>query len=241
MEIIELGSMYLNGQAMKPGCLCSESANITIGDTVAGKALEWAQYKNLLVATHCACFNISWEELNRICLIFGAPIKIDGRPYLCRSLKLGATPQESNEWEDTLAKLGADAKAWDWKNKKFWGQESSANLPFYRVLRGGPDPTHWWSYPPAARESNIGFRPVLEYLPSESTKPEDLLGKSVVAYGPMGISVRGKLVAYDSYDLVVESNYHLYKDCFWAARDGARITVDRASVVWLKEGVGLEF
>lgn len=236
MEIIELGSIYLNGQVMKPGCLCSESANIAIGDTVAGKALRWARYKNLLVATHCACFNISWEELNRICLIFGAPIKIDGGTYLCRSLKLGATPQEANEWEDVLAKFGADAKVWDWKNK-FWGQESSASLPIYRVLRGGPGPTHWWSCPAAAQEPNIGFRPVLEQMHGESAQPENLLGKSVVAYGPMGISVRGKLVACDSYDLIVESNYHLYEDCFWAARDGARIMVDRASVAWLKEDV----
>ena len=235
MEIIELGSLYLDGQVENPGCFCSESSDVAVGNTVSGKALKWARYKDLLVATHCACFSVSWENLNRVGLIAGTPVVIDGNAYLCRSLKLGATPQEFCEWDNILNKLGNDDEIWDWRGNKFWGQESSASLPIYRVLRGGPDPTHWWSYPAATRVTNIGFRPVLEQMHGKSAKPEDLLGKPVVAYGPMGISVRGKLVDCDSYDLAVESSYYLYGDCYWATRDGDHITVDRASVVWLKE------
>ena len=235
METIELGSIYLDGQARSPGCFSEESSDVTVGNTVRGKALEWAQYKDLLVATHCACFSVSWENLNRVGLITGTPVVIDGSAYLCRSLKLGATPQEFCEWDNILNKLGNDDKIWDWRGNKFWGQESSASLPIYRVLRGGPDPTHWWSYPAATRVTNIGFRPVLEPLSGKPAQPADLLKKAVVAYGPLGIAIRGKLVDFDGYDLVIDSPYHLYDDCYWATRDGDRITVDRASIAWLKE------
>lgn len=63
METIELGSVYLDGQARNPGCFSEESSDVTVGNTMRGKALEWVQYKDLLIATRCACFSVSWENL----------------------------------------------------------------------------------------------------------------------------------------------------------------------------------
>ena len=87
-EIVNLGSLYLNGQPIDLGVEYNGEV-LSFGNTIPGKTIPFVKWGKLLVASQCVCINIRWDELNKAGYIFGRPVKIDGVPYLCRSLKVG--------------------------------------------------------------------------------------------------------------------------------------------------------
>ena len=237
MEIKNFGTVYLDGQPYFPGAE-SNGRVISFGDTVSEKAIPFVRWKSLWVASQCVCINISWDELNKAGYIFGCPVKIDGTSYLCRSLKVGKNKEASNEWDSILDTLGEYNSILHWEKKYFWGQEGP-NLEgweSFRAVRGYCSARYWYTYTSAAQLIDVGFRPVLKPLPPEPLISDALIRADLKVYGP-DTAIIGQLVEYTDYDLVMAPNtkLRLPRKCQWVRRDGKRIIIDRAAIVWMKE------
>ena len=235
VEIIKLGCLQFDEKPVSLGVEYN-GESLSFGDTIPEKAISFVKWKNLLVADQCVCTNISWDDLNKAGFIFGCPVKIDGTPYLCRSLKVGGKRGLPNEWDDILDDLGEEASLWHWNRQYFWGQETATYETSYRAVRGYYSARDWHYYYATSRSVRVGFRPVLEPLAPEPLISGSLVGTKLEIYGP-GCMFDGKLVDFSDYDLVVESPYQQFipADCKWARWNGNHIIVDRSAVVWVEE------
>ena len=235
MEVKNFASLYLNG---RPSVLNAKygGGNISLGDTVPEEAIPFVKWKDLWVAGKAICLNASWDDLNKHNFITGHPIKIDGVPYLCRSLKVGEKENVPNEWDSILDDLGEDDNLWHWGSGYFWGQEGSKYEASSRAVRGYHSARYWLNYYATFRYVHVGFRPVLEPLPPEPLVSDTLIGANLKVYGP-DTAIIGQLVEYTDYDLVMVSNadLRLPQQCQWARRDGKHIIIDRTAVIWVKE------
>lgn len=227
METKKIGSLYFDGTPVKPGLLC-ENHQFTIGDTVPGKELRWIQDGNILVANRVICTGISWDNLNQRGFVFGVPVCIDGKRYLCRCLKVGTRVDVSNEWDDLLRKYGQDNATWHWKGQYFWGQEIPEEYHGLRSCRGGGTAFGWSFGGEEATSGNVGWRPVLEPL-DEAEPSNDLLGSRFKVYGPQGAPVTGELSGFDDYDLVL-STADIPEDCGWTGSIRDHTIINRKDV-----------
>ena len=234
-EIVNLGSLYLNGQPKDLGVEYNGEV-LSFGNTIPGKTIPFVKWGELLVASQCVCSNIRWEQLNKAGYILGRPVKIDGVPYLCRSLKVGDENDVPNEWDSILDDLGEDDSLWHWGSGYFWGQETARHHASHRAVRGYHSARYWFDYYAAFRYVNVGFRPVLEPLPPEPLISDALIRADLKVYGS-DTAIIGQLVEYTDYDLVMVSNadLRLPQQCQWARRDGKHIIIDRTAVIWVKE------
>ena len=214
MEVKNFGSLYLNG---RPSVLNAKygGGNISLGDTVPEEAIPFVKWKDLWVAGKAICLNASWDDLNKHNFITGHPIKIDGVPYLCRSLKVGEKENVPNEWDSILDDLGEDDNLWH------WGYLSA------RI---------WYLNNATSRSVTVGFRPVLEPLPPEPLVSDTLIGADLKVYGP-DAAIIGQLVEYTDYDLVIELSAQQPSpmERKWAGKDGKHIIIDRSAIVWVQE------
>ena len=203
-EIVKFGTPYFNGQPLFVDKPVYEEIP-SIGDSIPGKELSWVQDGSLLVATQCLCYGVSWEQLHERGLIFGQPVQVDGKAYLCRCLKVGAAKDEPNEWDDLLNKFGRDNHLWNWEKMYFWGQETAihSNLE-YKVVRGCKMSRTWTYFSPKRDYLNVGFRPVLESFSPGPFLTEAALGSHIKIYGPRGEMLTGVLAGFDDYDVVLE-------------------------------------
>ena len=235
MEIKNFGSLYLNGQPSELNAVYG-GGDISLGDTVPGKAIHFVKWKDLWVASEIVCLSASWNDLEKNNYITGWPIRVDGVLYLCRSLKVGEESDVPNEWDSILDDLGEDDGLWHWSDGYFWGQETSRHLTSFRAVRGRHSARYWDSYEAAYWYVNVGFRPVLEPLPPAPLISDSLIGAGLKVCGP-NAAIIGQLVEYTDYDLVMAPNAGLClpRKCQWARRDGKRIIIDRTAVTWMKE------
>ena len=234
-EIIKLGCLQLNRQPKGLGVKYNGEV-LSFGDTDPLKAIPFVKWGKLLVASQCVCTNISWDELNKAGYIFGWPVKIDGAPYLCRSLKAGEERDVPNEWDSILDDLGEDDGLWHWSDGYFWGQETSRRFASSRAVRGWSS-ARYWNYDSATyRYVYVGFRPVLEPLPPEPLVSDTLIGANLKVYGP-DTAIIGQLVEYTDYDLVIELSAQQPSpmERKWAGKDGKHIIIDRSAIVWVQE------
>ena len=235
MEVKNFGSLYLNG---RPSVLNAEygGGNISLGDTVPEEAIPFVKWKDLWVASEIICPNAGWNDLEKYNFITGWPIRIDGVLYLCRSLKVGEERDVPNEWDSILDELGEDDSLWHWSKQLFWGQEISKKRGSFRAVRGRHSARYWNDLSATTRHVTVGFRPVLEPLAPEPLISDALIRADLKVYGP-DTAIIGQLVEYTDYDLVMAPNtkLRLPRKCQWVRRDGKRIIIDRAAIVWMKE------
>lgn len=140
MTMVELGSVYLGETTSVSGFSACDSTLVSLGDTVPGMELMWVKYKNLLVSTNCVCVDISWNTLCRLGYVFGHPVRLDGKSYLCRCPELGPMEGDPNEWEDILAATTDDPDFWHCGHQWFWGQDTSEDMPSHRRIQGFHSP-----------------------------------------------------------------------------------------------------
>ena len=234
-EIVNLGSLYLNGQPKDLGVEYNGEV-LSFGDTDPGKTIPFVKWGNLLVAARCVCTNISWEQLKKNGYIFGRLVKIDGVPYLCRSLKVGEEKDVPNEWDSILDELGEDDSLWLWDDQYFWGQETSRKGASARAVRGYLSARCWFYYYASDRLATVGFRPALEPLPPAPMISGSLIGARLKVYGP-NADIAGELMEVTDYDLVIEPSAQqlIPADCKWVSRDGGRIIIERSAITWMQE------
>ena len=240
-KIEKLGSLYFGGLPQKVG-VAYNGEQISFGDSTPGQEISWVRMQSgLLVADRCVCTNISWEDLDKEGFVFGTLVTINGETYLCHCLKVGAKEGETNEWDAALDETGEGNDLWHWKNKYFWGQETSeqgASLErgaLLRAVRGCPSARFWYHHGASYRSVYLGFRPALEYLGSVSYSPDTLVGKAIKAYFPGGVSIKGHLVDFSDYDIVLEASTPVPVGCSWATTEGRNIVIDQGNIIWLKE------
>ena len=234
-EIVELGSLYLDGQCVVPVATCCEDYRIpSIGDTsdVETRWLHWVRDGNLLICDRTICLNVSWNTLNNQGYIIGAPVFIDGKSYLCRSLRGGAKAGNLNEWDALLNKYGEEDALWHWNGHRFWGQEEPEpkDVTSFRVVRGGDSARGWANRPQETESWTVGFRPVLEPFVSPLAYLDSLLGKNIRVIGPQGISFWGRLVAIDDYDIELVSPSPVPSGCRWAIANGQEVCIGKAAI-----------
>lgn len=220
-----LGSIYLDGVVQKPGFVCDASTNISIGDTVRGKELEWVVAGNRLVADRCACCDINWTQINAAGYNVGRPVFVDGKPYECRSLSVvPSLKQTASEWDGLLDEFGEDNLLWHWKEKYFWGSEIIlCGVQSARFLARG--------FKASDRAPSIGFRPVLEPLLPASTDLSGQEGRKIRLHGAGRTIIEGTLVSADDYDIVVDGVK--MGQCDWAIGDGKGIVANKSKILWL--------
>lgn len=237
MDLIKLGSIRLSNEAQIPGFYCDSSGDVSFGDTVSGKELQWLKLKSgLLIADRCVCTRISWEQLDKKGFVFGAPIAIDGKIYWCRCLRVSSNEDKPNEWDTALDEIGEDNDLWHWDDIHFRGQETSEFEASARECRGYDSARGWIDCSASVRVDSLGFRPALEYLGSVSCSPDALLGKKARVYCPEGVTFEACLVDFSDYDIVLKTNSPIPVDCPWATKNGGNIIVSRGDIIWLKEG-----
>ena len=149
-----------------------ENAGIFFGTEAPGKAITWIKPHglNLFIADRVLLTQVSWEDLNKNGFVSGQQILIDGRHFCCRLLQIGKAPDVLNEWDKVLDIAGAENSLWHWGKMFFWGADAlSVDGVIYRAFRGYYSARDWNGSTATRRHGDVGFRPVLEPLPSDNS------------------------------------------------------------------------
>ena len=131
---------------------------------------------SLFVADYAVTHTVSWDDLNTAGLIFGKDYAAGGVDYTLRAPSVGSNytgsgnsergvPQ-SNEWDTMLNKDSGYIQ--NWNEMYSWGQDTSSYESWYRAVRGYYSARGWGNYGAAYSYPNVGFRPVLEVLNSDT-------------------------------------------------------------------------
>ena len=180
-----MGTLIVNGtQYAMPtnpieggDCVSANTSNFTVGNTVAGKELQWIEWTKadgtkMLVCDRGLIVNISWNSINAAGFITGKEITIDGQKYKMRSLtgSNGASGTYgagcNNEWDQFLDAVGEADSLVHWNKMYSWCQEVYSGNSGYRSVRGYGSARGY--YHPVATYANahVAFRPALEVLNS---------------------------------------------------------------------------
>ena len=141
---------------------------------------EYAQQNkyahSLFVADYAVTHTVSWDTLNTANLIFGKDYAAGGVDYTLRAPSVGSsytgsgdstrgTPL-SNEWDRILDKDSGYIKNGIYMHS--WGQDTHSISASYRAVRGDNSARGWIGINAAYSGPDVGFRPVLEVLNSDT-------------------------------------------------------------------------
>ena len=146
------------------------SEGVSTDDTVKPYA------HSLFVADYNVTHTVSWDTLNTANLIFGKNYTAGGVDYTLRAPSVGSwytgsgdaergTPQ-SNKWDTMLNKGSGYIQ--NWNEMYSWGQDTVSVDASYRAVRGYGSARFWGYYGATYSFPNVGFRPVLEVLNSDT-------------------------------------------------------------------------
>lgn len=122
---------------------------------------------NLLIADRCILSHICWDDLAANGFVSGKVVELNGRLYCCRLLSVGENGDKNtpNEWDMAIYYAGNDSETmWHTQNMFFWGNDDSGEGT--RAVRGFSHIVHWNSYCSNEASASVGFRPVLEPVPT---------------------------------------------------------------------------
>lgn len=158
-------------------CVSVNTSNFTVGNTVAGKELQWIEWTKadgtkMLVCDRGLIVNISWNSINAAGFITGKEITIDGQKYKMRSLtgSNGASGTYgagcNNEWDQLLDAVGESNDLIHWNKMYSWCQEVWTGNSDCRSFRGYNSARSYSSSNATGSGTGIAFRPALEVLNS---------------------------------------------------------------------------
>ena len=234
VKTIRLGSVYIGGLpfAEEVGCLRPKATLLVLGDTSPGAEIQWVQWGDKLVADRCVCMGINWSFLNKQGYVYGRPVIIDGKAYLCRCVKMTGV---KSEWDKLLAEFGDSNDLWHCEKQWFWGQESNEIFPEQKTIRGYTSARNHGSCN-ADEESNwVGFRPMLEPLGPVLQLSDNLIGRQVKVRMTGSTCIFGQLAQFDEYDLFLKNTAGVGPDCAHAKKDCDNVILDRKDISWLEE------
>lgn len=240
MEIVKFGTLHYGGYPAPPNAPYTPYFDdITICDSVSRKKISWVKIGNLFVSPNIIAPKSSWNNLHRSGLIYGRPITIDGKPYLCRSPSVGKLNEDSSEWADIVDACNSKEKCTVLSPEKwFWGQEKAPSLKDAHIICGYSS-LKMKSYADDDTQTlDCGFRPVLEPMDSgfDSCVSDSLIGKTLSMCGPRG-RITGTLKEVSDYDLRLSrrSVSGLREDFFgWASLHGEDIVVTRDQIRFMR-------
>lgn len=93
---------------------------------------------------------------------------MDGQRFCCRLLQVGEKEDVSNEWDRALDATSEDNTLFHWEDAYFWGADISAYDVSCHPTRGWNSARDWGHESATYRCDHLGFRPVLEPLPSDN-------------------------------------------------------------------------
>lgn len=148
-------------------------AIISLEASALEKCITWIKPigQNILIADRILLVNISWKNLDENGFIVGRPVLIDGQLFCCRLPHVGENENAPNEWDEVLDEIGEDNTLWHWDKMYFFGAELSTNNASICAVRGYFSARTWGSGNVAYGSAAVGFRPVLEPLPSYNPTP----------------------------------------------------------------------
>jgi hypothetical protein len=119
------------------------------------------------VANRNVCTGKSYNYLEECGYVIGKKITLDGTDYLCRILRC-------TEWDDCMDWNDSD-DVWHWKDVYSWVRslEYERAASIYRVIRGYPASSYLGNGNAPAATANVGFRPALEVLNSDTPGSDD--------------------------------------------------------------------
>lgn len=184
-NVFQLGTLYLDNkiQPVLPKTVYEGDipeydgkATISIGSSKKGEGITWIKPDgfNLLIADRVLLVTVSWKDLDKNGFITGRRVLVDGQHFRCRLLQVGEREDVPNEWDEVLDETNTDNAFWHWSEMYFWGADVSAFSNFdtsFRSVRGYHSARNWNSHYATSRVAHVGFRPVLEPLPSDNPTP----------------------------------------------------------------------
>lgn len=226
-DSIKIGSLRYDGKVVSPTAKY-RGEQIGIGDTTPGMEILFVNWNGIYVASKTICPSSSWVDLHEQGLIFGREVTIDGKEYLCRSLKVGAKSGMPNEWDDLLDAFDESNKLLHWKSF-FWGQEVDPGDDSLCMIRGGFSARSRSAFNKWDRGISVGFRPVLEPLFSNLIISGELIGYRLGIYSGDNY-LSGVLVGYDDYDLELKAEGSPPRKCSWIKRIKDSVFIDRDAI-----------
>ena len=185
-----MGTLIVNGtQHAMPtnpidggNCVSANTSNFTVGNTVAGKELQWIEWTKadgtkLLVCDRGLIVNISWNNINAAGFITGKEITIDGQKYKMRSLTGSNGSSGSygagcnNEWDQFLDAVGETDSLVHWNKMYSWCQDVWYSNSDYRSVRGYSS-ARYYCYSATGTYTYVAFRPALEDLNPDQENTE---------------------------------------------------------------------
>lgn len=235
MDKILFGSYYINGNAVPPGSSWEKSSALllTIGNTVAGKEIEWAKVSpTKYVATRTGILKISWRRLSTLGLVKGIPVDIDGKHFVCRCPEVSPIKGVSSEWDGIVTLLGNLDKHLHWKGVEFWTQSFDDGL--FALTQGGSASKAMRLRPKTDIVYNVGFRPILEAIGEEATSIE--VGEVVTVYAG-GKVIAGTCISQTEYDVVITS-HSVQKSVsgVFVVKNKDEVIIDREKISWIQKG-----
>ena len=145
---------------------------------------EYAQQNkyahSLFVADYAVTLKVNWNNLDTASLIFGKNYASGGVDYTLRAPSVGSNSTgsgdsqrgvpQSNEWDTMLNKNSGYIQ--NWIAMYSWGQDAYSTS--YRAVRGYYSARYWYDHTATYSGSDVGFRPVLEVLNSDTLGSDGL-------------------------------------------------------------------
>ena len=148
-------------------------ATISFGTLALKDSISWVKpnNSNLLVADRVLLVKVSWEDLDKNGFVAGKTVLFNGLCFRCRLLQVGEKESVFNEWDKVLDETSEDNDLWHWEKECFWEANiSTCNAPA-RTVRGYNSALYWYNRSAAYRGADVGFRPILEPLLSDTITP----------------------------------------------------------------------
>lgn len=239
MDKILFGSYYINGKAAPSGSSWenpdtgSSAILLTIGNTVAGKEIEWAKVSpTKYVAARTGILRISWRSLSILGLVKGIPVEIDGKHFVCRCPEVSPTKGVPSEWDGIVSLLGNLDKHLHWKGIEFWTQSFDDGL--FSFTQGGSASKAMRLRPKTDIVYNVGFRPILEAIDKEV--PSIGVGEFVTVYAGGKVIARTCLSQTD-YDVVMAScSVQKGVAGVFAVKNKDKVIINREKISWVQKG-----